>query len=155
MVTLPGRGALPYNYVHCGYVPLERPPFSALNFRSRAYHFHKYNQKKKSTPEAIIFKMSLPSSRSFAAHGRLLQPARTRSVLAAPRGYSRPECQPDASYKSAPETPIHARARSRAPHFHARAAPEPPIFTLPWHIPTKMWAEYPPPPPPPPRVTLI
>ena len=28
-------------YVHIGYVPFLRPPFSALNFRSRAYHFHK------------------------------------------------------------------------------------------------------------------
>ena len=27
--------------MHIEYVPRERPPFSALNFRSRAYHFHK------------------------------------------------------------------------------------------------------------------
>ena len=27
--------------MHIGYVPRERPPFSALNFRSGAYHFHK------------------------------------------------------------------------------------------------------------------
>ena len=35
--------------MHIGYVPRERPPFSALNFRSGAYHFHKYP--KKSIPE--------------------------------------------------------------------------------------------------------
>ena len=27
--------------MHIRYVPRERPPFSALNFCSRAYHFHK------------------------------------------------------------------------------------------------------------------
>ena len=32
---------LPYVGLHIGYVPRERPPFSALNFRSGAYHIHK------------------------------------------------------------------------------------------------------------------
>ena len=30
--------------MHIGYVPRERPPFSALNFRSGAYHFHKLSK---------------------------------------------------------------------------------------------------------------
>ena len=34
-------------HIIIGYVPRERPPFSALNFRSGAYHFHKLPQKKK------------------------------------------------------------------------------------------------------------
>ena len=36
-------------YMHIGYVPRERPQFSALNFRSGAYHFQKLP--KKSVPE--------------------------------------------------------------------------------------------------------
>ena len=88
-------------YVHIGYVPLERPPFSALNFRSRAYHFHKWHK----NPElrSIIILQFLPLRRpsiskflhlqavsSLPAAG-LLQPDQTRGVLAVPRGYSRPE----------------------------------------------------------------
>ena len=53
-------------------------------------------------------KMSLPSNRSSPS---------TASPNAK-RGYSRPECQPDGSYK----------VSSGEPHFHARLAPEPPIF---------------------------
>ena len=30
--------------MHIGYVPRERPPLSALNFRSRAYNFHKFQK---------------------------------------------------------------------------------------------------------------
>ena len=39
-----GGGVLPYVYMHIGYVPRKRPPFSAMNFRSGAYHFHKFPQ---------------------------------------------------------------------------------------------------------------
>ena len=62
--------------MHIGYVPQERPPFSALNFHSGAYNFHKLpkNPFRSITillfwadfavPETIIFKMSLISTRS-------------------------------------------------------------------------------------------
>ena len=36
-----GGGGITYICMHIEYVPRERPPFSALNFRSGAYHFHK------------------------------------------------------------------------------------------------------------------
>ena len=79
----------------------------------------------------------------------LLRPAQTRSVRPAPRGYSRPECQPDTSYNSALETPnfmLEPAPETRI--FTLEPLQSPPFFTLPWHIPTKMWAECPPPPPP-------
>ena len=61
----------------------------------------------------------------------LLQPARTQSVRAVPQGNSRPECQPDVSYKVSSGDPhFDARACSGAPHFYARLTPEPPIFHL-------------------------
>ena len=62
--------------MHIGYVPRERPPFSALKFRSGAYNFHKFpkNPFRSITilhfladfavPETIIFKFSLISTRS-------------------------------------------------------------------------------------------
>ena len=37
---VPGGGGT-FICMHIGYVPRERPPCSALNFRSGAYHFHK------------------------------------------------------------------------------------------------------------------
>ena len=40
-----GGGGLTSISMHIGYVPCDRPPFSALNFRSGAYHFHKLPKK--------------------------------------------------------------------------------------------------------------
>ena len=81
----------------------------------------------------------------------LLQPAQTICVWAVPRGYSWPECQPDTSYKVGSTDPhFHARARSGVLHFKLDSLQSPLFFTLPWHIPTKIWGEWPPPPPPPP-----
>ena len=40
-MKLGGGGGVTAICMHIGYVPRERPPFSALNFRSGAYHFHK------------------------------------------------------------------------------------------------------------------
>ena len=40
-----GGGGAGHFHMHIRYVPRERPPFSALNFHSGAYHFHKYSQK--------------------------------------------------------------------------------------------------------------
>ena len=119
--------------MHIGYVPRERPPFSALNFRSGAYNFHKFPKKSVpehhhftfladfAVPETIIFTISVISTRSSPP----------------PRVSSRPERQPDASWqfrrlafsrskriKLVPEPRIFklktAQARSGAPHFHAR-----------------------------------
>ena len=142
-------GALPYMCI-IGYVPFLRPPFSALNFRSRAYHFHKLKRKKSapeqhhfrifSAPETIIFKMSLPSSRSRPVYcGQPsvpgLQPARVpvRRVL-----------------KSAPETPNFTLEPAPEPRiFTLELAPEPPIFHF-AVAPTyqKCGPSAPPPPPP-------
>ena len=72
-----GWGYFHYD-MHIGYVPQTRPPFSAMNFRSGAYHFHKLpkNPFRSITilhfladfavPETIIFKISL----KIASHGR-------------------------------------------------------------------------------------
>ena len=41
----PGGGGGHFHYVHIGYVPFLRPPLSPLNFRSRAYNFHRLTEK--------------------------------------------------------------------------------------------------------------
>ena len=97
------RGALPYNYVH---VPRERPPFSALNFRSRAYRFHKWQT---NPLRSITILQFCRSGDHHFQNFFTFKPFRRhpRPFRAAPRGYSRPECQPDASYtKSVPKTRI-------------------------------------------------
>ena len=126
-------------------------------------HTHTHTQKKSLQSITILeflplrrpslskFSYTFKPFRRVAAHGRFTAASPNAKSSPSAPGYSRPECQPDACYKSAPETPnSHARSRSRAPHFHARAAPEPPpppFFTLAVaHIPIKMWAECPPPP---------
>ena len=73
--TPPGGGGGTSICMHIGYVPRERPPFSALNFRSGAYHFHKSENPFRSitilnfladfaVTGTIIFKISLISTRS-------------------------------------------------------------------------------------------
>ena len=135
--------------MHIGYVPQERPPFSALNFRSGAYNFHKFpkNPFRSITilhffgdfavPETIIFKISnyIPF---IASHGRL-SPNAKRS--AAPRvsgrsgdshfhaqngssSFRSPAFSSSKRLKLVPEPRIFklktGQARSGAPHFHAR-----------------------------------
>ena len=111
-----GRGGGGHFHI-CGYwlcalCGTRETPFSDLNFRSRAYNLLQMSSKSApephhftvfAAPETIIFKMYLPSFPSPPTAG-LLRQAQTQSVCAAPRGYSRLECQPYASYKSAPET---------------------------------------------------
>ena len=114
--------------------PRERPPFSALNFRSGAYHFHKLPKNpfrsltilhfwaNFAVPETIIFKISLISTRSSPPTAGS---ARKRS--AAPRVSGR---SGDSAFshsrriKLVPEPRIFtlktAQARSGAPHFHAQ-----------------------------------
>ena len=121
--------------MHIGYVPRERPPFSVLNFRSGAYHFHKLPIK--SVPEHHHFTFFGGFCRSgdhhfqnffnfnpfIASHGRL---------------------SPNAKRSAAPRV----RGRSGDTHFHAqngsssfrrlvfssskrlKLVPEPHIFTL-------------------------
>ena len=110
-------------------------------------------------PKTIIFKISLISTRSSPPTAGS---ARTHSVRQR-RGLAR-------RVLAVPQTPIFTlktdQARSRAPHFQAQNGSSSfrsaafsrstgsscrspcPFFTLPRHIPTKMWGEYPPPPPP-------
>ena len=164
----PGGGGVGTSIcMHIGYVPRERPPFSALNFRSGAYHFHKLpkNPFRSITilhfladfavPETIIFKISLISTRSSPL---TVGSARTQSVRQR-RGLA-----------AVPEIRIFTlktdQARSGATHFHAQNGSSSfrsptfsrstessfrspcQFFTLPRHIPTKILGEYPPPPPP-------
>ena len=110
------------------------PPFSALNFRSRGISFSQITNKSApehqnfrsfAAPETIIFKISLPSSRSVAAHGRFT------AVRPALWGYSRPELPARRVLQvSSGDPQFHTRVRSRDPHFHARAALQPPHFSL-------------------------
>ena len=111
-------------YMHIGYVPRERPPFSALNFRSGTYHFHKcQNIPLRSITILHSWPFRRPQFLKFLyvlAHGRLTQkssrssfrsPAFSRSsslhLLQSPAFFTlprhsgvcgRPECQPEASY---------------------------------------------------------
>ena len=106
------RGVLPC--MHIGYVPRERPPFSALNFRSGAYHFHKWHNILLrsitillffSVLETIIFTISLRSSHSPPPAVGFLQPARTQSVRTAPRGQRLAKEPARRVLQSVPETP--------------------------------------------------
>ena len=172
--------------MHIGYVPRERPPFSALNFRSGAYHFHKFLN---NPLRSITILQFLPFRRPYFRCPRL---AYSAELAPEPSTFTpeplklAPEpcifhfaagCSGVSAGQSASQTHptvrsgdphFHAqlpRARSGAPHFHAlaprarsgaqhsyaRARSGAPHFSLcPWHIPTKIWGEYPPPPPPPP-----
>ena len=143
--------------MHIGYVPRERPPFSALNFRSGAYHFHKFPKNPFRSITILQFFGGFCRSGDhhfqnffnfnpfIASHGRL-SPNAKRS--AAPRvSQTRPGSSGDWHF--------HAQNGSssfRSPAFSSskrlKLVPEPlPIFTLPQHILTKIWGEYPPPPP--------
>ena len=142
--TVRASGYFHYVHMHIGYVPRERPPFSARNFRSRAYHFHKWQTF--SAPEHHYFSaarqilhfwpLRRPSFLSVQAIHRRPRPAYGSQPGQRPGISGRPECQPDASnkFEPAPEPRI----------FTLELAPEPRIFTL----------ELAPEPPPPPFFTL-
>ena len=133
--------------MHIGYVPRERPPFSALNFRSGAYHNHKLPQipfrsitilhvwADFAVPETTIFKISLISTRSSPPMaGSSLRSAAPRvrglygdSHFHAQNGsgsFRRFAFSRSKRLKLVPEPRIFklktAQARSGAPHFHAR-----------------------------------
>ena len=137
--------------MHIGYVPRERPPFSALNFRSGAYHFHRLPTNPFRRPS--FSRSSLPTAGS----------ARTQS--AAPRR----------EFAAVPEIRIFTlktdQARSGDSHFHAQKSSKRlklvplnptfspstgspsrspcPFFTLPRHIYLPKFGVSTPPPPPP------
>ena len=151
----------------------ERPPFSALNFRSGAYHFHKLPENPFrsinilifladfAVPETIIFKISLISSPPTSGSART-HSVRQRRGLAAGQSASqkRPGSSGDSHFhgqngSSSFRSPENKNGPSsfRSPAFSRSTVSSfrspCPFFTLPRHIPTKIWDEYPPPPPPP------
>ena len=109
MQWIPGGGGTSI-CMHIGYVPQTRPPFSAMNFRSGAYHFHKLPKNpfrsisfsqitKKSVPEhitilhfladfavpeTIIFKISLISTRSSPPTAAAQRVRQRRGLAAVP-----------------------------------------------------------------------
>ena len=111
--------------MHIGYVPRERPPFSVLNFRTGAYHFHKW-PKNRFLPfrMTIIVKISLISTRSPPrSHGRL-SPLRS----AAPRVSAGQARVPARRFLAVPETRIFTLYReARSGAWAGR------FFTLPRH----------------------
>ena len=133
--ALPGGGHCPYMCI-CRYVLLERPHIFIPKFPLQSISFSQIAKKNPlrsmaistvfAAPETIISKISLHSSRSVAAHSRgLLQ---LQPFAAAPRCDSRPECQPDASYKSAPETPISRSSPLQSPAFSRSSRSGAPVF---------------------------
>ena len=133
--------------MHIRYVLHKRPPFSALNFHSRAYYFLKWQ--KYSTQEHYHFTFlpfRRPSLSEFlyvqAVHccpqpAYCSQPGR-KEFGQCPGVSGQPECQPDASYSQFLDPYFHARARSGAPHFSLCCGT---------YLP-KFGCECPPPPPP-------
>ena len=108
----PGGGGGGYFHIcmHIGYVPHERPPFSALNFRSGAYNFHKLP--KKSGPEHPHFTFLLLRILPFR------RPSFSNILLVS----GRPECQPDASWQF--RRPAFSRSK------RIKLGSEPRIFSL-------------------------
>ena len=107
-------------------------------------------------PETTIFKISLPSSRFIAAHGRLtaaspnakrsgrapgLQPARVPARRVLQSQFRRPAFSRSSSLTELETSSLRSPAFSRSTRSRA---PPPPFFTLPWQIPTKIWGECPP-----------
>ena len=123
--------------MHIGYVPRERPPFSALNFRSGAFshifpksvpeHHHFKFWADFAVPETIIFKMRSGASpfyifggfcRSGDHHFQYL------SNFSPYDGRQQPTRAPARRVLAVAESNIFtlktAQARSGAPHFHAQ-----------------------------------
>ena len=93
--------------MHIGYVPRERPTFSALNFRSGAYHFHKLP--KKSVPEHHHFTLFGGFCRSGDHH---FQNFFNFNLFIASHG----RLSPNAKRSAAPRV----SGRSGDSHFHAQ-----------------------------------
>ena len=126
-----GGGALPYAYWVCA---ARETPFSSLNFRSGAYHFHKLQK----NPLRIIIILHFlplrrPSFSKFLYRKEISSHSSppTAGLLQRSGVSGRPECQTDASYSQFRTfSHFYARARSGAPHFHAQARSRAPHFSL-------------------------
>ena len=135
-ITRVGGGG---GYFHIGYVPRERPPWPALNFRSGAYHFHKLQKNPLRSITILHFWRILPFRRPSFSNFFNFNP-----FIAFQGRLSRVNGRSGDSH-------FHAQngsARSGAPHFHAqngsssfrspafssskqlKLVPEPHIFTL-------------------------
>ena len=146
--------------MHIGYVLRERPPSSALSFHSGAYNFNKLpkNPFRSITilhfladfaiPETIIFKFSLSSTHlSPPTAGQSASQTRPGSSgdshFHAQNGLS--------SFRSPAFSSSNGSSSFRSPAFSCSTGSSfrspGPFFTLPQHIPTKIWGEYIPPPP--------
>ena len=138
--------------MHIGYVPYERPPISALNFRSGAYHFHKLpkNPFRSITilhfladfaiPETIIFKISLISTRSSPPTAGS---ARTPPRVSGRFGDSHFHAQNGSSSFRSPAFSRSTGSSFRSPAFSRSTGSSfrspSPFCILPRHIPTKIW----------------
>ena len=105
-----GGGGVTSICMNIGYVPQTRPPFSAMNFRSGAYHFHKFPK----IPFRSITILHFFNFNPFiASHGRL-------SPYAAPRvSQTRPGSSGESHFQRrglarrvlvVPESPIFSTA---------------------------------------------
>ena len=133
-----------------GAVPLERPSFFVQNFLLQSICI---TYKKKKSPGISAFYRFCRSGdhhfqnfctcKSFHRHPRPIYWGSWTCFFSTPGCNSLPECQPYASYKSAPETPhlhvpepaggaphLHAWACCGALQFHPRLAPKPPFLNL-------------------------
>ena len=116
-----------------GYVPRERPPFSALNVRSGAYHFHKLPKNPFRSITILHFFGGFCRSgdhhfqnffnfnQFIASHGRFSSHFHAQNGSSSFRS---PAFSRSKRLKLVPEPRIFklktAQARSGAPHFHAR-----------------------------------
>ena len=136
--------------MHIGYVPREIPPFSALNFRSGAYHFHKLPNNPFRSITILHFWRILPFRRpSFSKFPREncfnfnpfiatagsagTQSVRQRRGPGLAAGQSASQTRPGSSGN----THFHAQNGSssfQSPEFSSskrlKLVPEPRIFTL-------------------------
>ena len=141
MVHFRGGGGGTSICMHIGYVPREKPLFSALNFRSGAYNFHKWHNillRSITTffvvPETIIFSQFLY----------------VQAILRRPRSAycSQPErfSAPGPFFLAAGQTRLQSVPET--PTFTLELAPEPGHFSLcRGTYLSKFGGEYPPPPP--------
>ena len=163
--------------MHIGYVPQENPHFRPwisvpehiifTNFQKnpfRSITILLFFLADFAVPETIIFNISFRRVTFSAPRVSQTRPGSSGESHFQRRGLAR-------RVLAVPESPIFTlktdQARSGAPHFKAQNGSSsfrsPPFsrstgssfrspcqfFTLPRHIPTKIWGEYPPPPPPP------
>ena len=123
--------------MHIGYVLRERPPFSALNFRSGAYHFHKLPRIRSGASPFYIFWRILPFRRPSFSKILFFQPVHRLPRPAQPERFAfLRSAAPRVSGRSG-DSHFHAHNGSnsfRSPTFsrskRLKLVPEPRIFKL-------------------------